>query len=655
MKPRTLEPQQLWLSEALDRIYLAITSGPPDGKDFPDRATPTPTPGTAAEAPTHVAATPLDHLQRGFGLSPFECNLLLLCLGSELESRFGQACATAQNDPRLTQPTFGLAMGALADAHWSAMARDRPLRYWHFIETTGGDRLVNSPLRIDERVLHFLIGLPCIDERLEPTVHSLVELKSAPSPAQVQCAQMASRYWSGPIEDPRQRRPVLLVGRRSFEQQLVAQESFRAIGLRPHALRVSDIPASPVERELLARLCNRELVLDAWGLYLQSSDQDGAENTRTLSAFLSQIRMPVTVEVREGSPLEQLDGLRICVPTLDYAERKALWAESLGESVVGMNGQLDRIAEGFNFDAPAIRLAGAVVRDTVSGSPDPGRLAWQVCRTHARKSLDNLAQRIEPKCRWEDLVLPPLQTEILRQIVAHVRHRPMVHNTWGFSKKYGRGLGVAALFAGGSGTGKTMAAEVISVELERDVYQIDLASVVSKYIGETEKNLRKIFDAADESSAVLLFNEADALFGKRSEIKDSHDRYANLEISYLLQRMESYEGVAILTTNMKHALDPAFLRRLRFIVHFPFPDAEQRQAIWQKVFPPQAPLHQLDFRHLAQMNISGGIIRNIAMHAAFLAADEDGPIAMDHILRASKVEYAKMDKPLTGTETGGWS
>ncbi|HTQ30649.1 MAG TPA: ATP-binding protein [Opitutaceae bacterium] len=645
MKPRTLEPQQAWLAETLDRIYLAITAGATGEKETPPR--PDPAPG--------AAATPLDHLRRGFGLSPFECDLLLLCLGSELESRFGQACASAHNDPRLSQPTFGLAMGALAEAHWSAMARNRPLRYWHFIEVGTGDRLVNSPLRIDERVLHFLIGLPCIDERLEPTIRPLPEHKSALSPAQTQSARLASRYWSGPFDDPRQRRPVLLVGKRSFEQQLVAQEAFRSIGLQPYTMRVSDIPANAAERELLARLCNRELVLDAWGLYLQSGDQDNAENVRHVSAFLSQIRMPVAVEVRENSPLEQLEGLRISVSTLNYTERKALWMENLGEFAASMNGELDRIAEGFNFDAPAIRIASAVVRDTAAESPEPGRVAWQVCRTHARKSLDNLAQRIEPKCRWEDLVLPPLQIDILRQIVAHVRHRPMVHDRWGFAKKYARGLGVAALFAGGSGTGKTMAAEIISVELERDVYQIDLASIVSKYIGETEKNLRRIFDAADESAAVLLFNEADALFGKRSEIKDSHDRYANLEISYLLQRMESYEGVAILTTNMKHALDTAFLRRLRFIVQFPFPEAEQRQAIWQKVFPSQAPLRELDFRRLAQMNISGGVIRNIAMHAAFLAAEEDSPIDMNHILRAARVEYAKMDKSLTGPETGGWS
>ncbi len=644
MKPQALEPQQQWLSDALERVHLAITAGSPAPGDSP-------APAAAPEG----AATPLDHLQRGFGLSPFECDLLILCLGSQLEGRFGAACAAAQGNPAREFPTFALAMGALPGAHWSALSRERPLRYWRLVEIGPGERLVDSPLRMDERVLHFLVGLACVDERLEPSVHPLAELGSAPSEAQLRCARTAAQYWSGPAPAPGERRPVLLVGRRSFEQRLVAQEAFRAVGLRPQALRVADIPSGPADREQLARLCNREMVLDGWSLYLQTDDPEDSDGGRHLSAFLSQLRMPVAVEVREGSALEKIDGLRISVPPLDYAERRALWAESLGACAAGMNGQLDRIAEGFNLDATAIRLAGAVVRGAAGGDPDPGRLAWQVCRTHARRSLDNLAQRIEPRSVWDDLVLPPLQTDILRQIVVHVRHRPLVHGQWGFGRKYGRGLGVAALFAGGSGTGKTMAAEVISVELERDAYQIDLASVVSKYIGETEKNLRRIFDAADESGAVLLFNEADALFGKRSEIKDSHDRYANLEVSYLLQRMESYEGVAILTTNMKHALDPAFLRRLRFIVQFPFPDAAQRLGIWQKVFPAQTPLGRLDYRQLAQMNISGGIIRNIAMQAAFLAASENGPVGMEHILRAARVEYAKMDKPLTGTETGGWS
>src|SRR5262249_10561056 len=233
--------------------------------------------------------------------------------------------------------------------------------------------------------------------------------------------------------------------------------------------------------------------------------------------------------------------------------------------------------------------------------------------------------------------------------------RAVVHGEWGFAERYARGLGVTALFAGASGTGKTMSAEVIAGELELDLYQIDLAGIVSKYIGETEKNLRRIFDAADDGGAVLLFDEADAIFGKRSEVKDSHDRYANLEVSYLLQRMEMYRGLAILTTNMKQALDAAFLRRIRFIVQFPFPGPEERQRIWERVFPLAAPVGTVDYAMVSKLNVPGGVIRNIAMHAAFLAADQSAPIAMSHILRAARVEYAKLDRPLTPAETGGWT
>jgi SpoVK/Ycf46/Vps4 family AAA+-type ATPase len=248
-----------------------------------------------------------------------------------------------------------------------------------------------------------------------------------------------------------------------------------------------------------------------------------------------------------------------------------------------------------------------------------------------------------------------VQKETLRQIATQVRQRAVVHGKWGFAERYSRGLGVAALFAGASGTGKTMAAEVIAGMLALDLYQVDLAGVVSKYIGETEKNLRRIFDAAEETGAVLLFDEADALFGKRSEVQDSHDRYANLEISYLLQRVEAYHGLAILTTNMKNALDPAFLRRMRFIVQFPFPDAAQRRQIWESVFPKQAPLGALDFGRIAQMQIAGGLIRNIATHAAFLAAEAGSSIQASHIFGAARVEYAKIDRPLTPSELSGWA
>ena len=273
----------------------------------------------------------------------------------------------------------------------------------------------------------------------------------------------------------------------------------------------------------------------------------------------------------------------------------------------------------------------------------------------SRQRLDGLAQRIEPSATWDDLILPEAQRQILREMASHVRQRATVYERWGFSAKGLRGLGISALFAGASGTGKTMAAEVLAGELRLDLYRIDLSSVVSKYIGETEKNLRRVFDAAELGGAILLFDEADALFGKRSEVKDSHDRYANIEVSYLLQRMEEYRGLAILTTNIKSALDTAFLRRIRFVVQFPFPDAAQRAEIWRRIFPSGTPTEGIEVAKLSRLNVAGGNIRNVAINAAFLAAAAREPVRMSHLLRAARTEYAKLEKPLTESETGGWA
>jgi SpoVK/Ycf46/Vps4 family AAA+-type ATPase len=272
----------------------------------------------------------------------------------------------------------------------------------------------------------------------------------------------------------------------------------------------------------------------------------------------------------------------------------------------------------------------------------------------SRPRLDDLAQRLEPAASWDELVLPELQCQVLCDVAVHVKQRATVYETWGFASKGARGLGISALFAGVSGTGKTMAAEVLANELRLDLYRIDLSQVVSKYIGETEKNLRRVFDAAEEGGTILLFDEADALFGKRSEVKDSHDRYANIEVSYLLQRMEAYRGLAILTTNLKNALDTAFLRRIRFIVQFPFPDGAQRAEIWRRIFPSNTPTEGLDISRLARLNITGGNIRNIALNAAFLAADAGEPVRMKHMLRAARSEYTKLEKALTEAEIGGW-
>jgi vesicle-fusing ATPase len=275
----------------------------------------------------------------------------------------------------------------------------------------------------------------------------------------------------------------------------------------------------------------------------------------------------------------------------------------------------------------------------------------ELARDRARVGFGALAQRLEPRATWQDLVLPEAQLSLLHDIAHQLRHRGLVYDDWGFAASTTRGLGVSALFAGESGTGKTMAAEVLAGALGLDLYRIDLAAVVSKYIGETEKNLGSVFDAAEASGAVLLFDEADALFGKRSEVRDSHDRYANLEVAYLLQRMEAYRGLAILTTNLRTHVDRAFLRRLRFVVQFPFPDAGSRAEIWRRSFPPAAPTASLDPEALAGMQLSGGSIRSIVLSAAFAAAEDDSPITPAHVLRAARLEAAKSERTLTDAET----
>jgi SpoVK/Ycf46/Vps4 family AAA+-type ATPase len=354
---------------------------------------------------------------------------------------------------------------------------------------------------------------------------------------------------------------------------------------------------------------------------------------------------------------ERRQSLARRIVTLDVGrptpgEQREIWRQALGPAESSLNGTIDRVVSQFSMNAGSIesvaaRLAIGITASDSKRSPETSaRLLWDACRDHARPRLDDLAQRIEPAAVWEDLVLPEEEREVLRQIAAHVRQRSRVYQEWGFEGKGKRGLGISALFAGASGTGKTMAAEVLAGELELDLYRIDLSSVVSKYIGETEKNLRRLFDAAESGGVVLLFDEADALFGKRSEVKDSHDRYANIEVSYLLQRMEAYRGLAILTTNLKSALDTAFLRRIRFVVQFPFPDIAQRAEIWRRIFPAATPTEGLDTARLARLNIAGGNIRNIALNGAFLAADAGEPVMMKHLLAAAKSEYTKLERPL---------
>ena len=342
--------------------------------------------------------------------------------------------------------------------------------------------------------------------------------------------------------------------------------------------------------------------------------------------------------------------LNIYLSKLHSRDRMALWQNALNDSAPLLD--IPRIVQQFRFGPIGVRQAVATAGNRVAmnqpahknSSPLSMDELWVACRRHSEWQLDELAQRIEPAYTWDDLVLQPQEMDQLHEIAQQVHYRHSVYVEWGYDQKLKRGKGISVLFSGPSGTGKTMAAEVLANGLDLPLYRIDLAGVVNKYIGETEKNLRRIFAAAEESGTILFFDEADALFGKRTEVRDSHDRYANIEVNYLLQLMENYTGLAILATNRRQSVDRAFLRRLRFVVDFPFPNKESRRRIWQRVFPEHVPVGRLDFNHLAQMEIAGGNIHTIALNAAFLGASDTGTVEMKHLIAAARREYAKLDK-----------
>ena len=597
-----------------------------------------------ADPPEPAAAdSALARLCEVFGLSEFERDVLLMCAGVELDAGFEAAVRGAGG----ARPTFALALAALPGAHWSALAPAGPLRYWRLVELGTGDTLAATPLRADERVLHYLVGVEGIDERLYGVVEPLRE--GAPLPqSHAGAAEGLAAHWATPGAPPL----PFLCGDERAGKRAVAAAAAAALGLLAWRTRAADLPRAPAERETLARLWERETVLSAAALLVELDDGDGPEVGRAAVAFAERLRAPAVVAAREPLHTALRPAVRVDVDRPPPAEQHALWRSALGDAAPGLNGALDGLVAQFRL---GVREIGQAAAQALPGPGDAlaARL-WAACRTQARPRLDELAQRIDPAAGWDELVLPDAQAATLRQVAAQVRNRARVYDAWGFGRPGARGMGVSALFAGPSGTGKTLAAEVIAAELSLDLYRIDLSQVVNKYVGETEKNLRRVFDAAEEGGAVLLFDEADALFGKRSAVKDAHDRYANIEVSYLLQRMESYRGLAVLTTNLKDSLDTAFLRRLRFVVSFPFPDPAQRAEIWRRAFPPATPTEGLDPVKLARLSVAGGNIRNIALGAAFLAADDGTPVRMEHLLRASRAELAKMEKPVSASEVAGW-
>jgi len=587
----------------------------------------------------------IDRLALLFALSPFDEDCLLLALAPRLDASFCALFGYAQDRLQLSTATLHLARvlfaGAPGEAQWRVLDRfspDAPLRRFGLIWIDDAHQAALSPFEIDERVMRFLIGEDYLDPRLRGV---LSPVGAAPVPDRHRLAAQAlaaNLRRSG-------RCSAIVFGPPQSGKRAVATRIAEEIGLGIKELSPDFASGGPETQRSHLALLAREATLGGFAVLVDASHVSRAESDARARAA-RELAQTMLLDF-DGACLvvaeDRLDVApsvpRLKLAALDSADRLSIWRNELGPSHRAED--VERVAEHFRFgpsDIPVI----ARHADETDG-------LWAASRAYASRGLDDLAERIEPRFTWDDIVLPANVLHDLHAITAQVRYQSQVYNRGGFGKKLVRGRGISALFAGPSGVGKTMAAEVIARELGLDLCRIDLSGVVSKYIGETERHLNTIMRKMEVGGAVLFFDECDALFGMRSEVKDSHDRYANIEVSYLLQRMESYSGLAILATNLKGHVDPAFMRRLRFVIDIPFPDANLRRSIWQRVFPAETPTDRLDFDALARLEVPGGNISVIAVNAAFLAAAEGGPVKMSHIGRAAQGEFRKIDKEFKAT------
>lgn len=580
-----------------------------------------------------------------FGLSKLEMELLALAVACDISDAVGQKAVELAGS---TGTGIAIALRFFGNELWNLICPEAPLRKWRLIELTGSGPLRQLDIRVDERIIQALLGNVYVDERLSGLLDPIeLDAMAAPSATFRSAVEAINSNFSNEAPVP----VILLGGPDRRAQRNVLVEVAAKFNLSLLRLRAGDIPQDWSQRNTLSVLVDRELALSGAMLIVETMPEDAERATD----LVDRLTGPVAILADDPPLPERTPRLRLDLAPAGLHTQQEIWRTALGEKNTAFLGPaVDVLAGQFTLDPASVHSAVALVGDPAPKARvgEYSSALWNAARFQGRRALNGLAERIESRADWDDLVVPESLLAILRDISAQVRDGWRVNHVWGWAEKNPRGLGTAALFAGPSGTGKTLAAEVLANDLSLDLYRVDLSQVVSKYIGETEKNLARIFAAAEDGGAVLLFDEADALFGKRSEVKDSHDRYANVEVSYLLQKMEAYRGLAILTTNQRSALDTAFLRRLRYVVSFPFPDAATRLAIWKGVFPVQTPLEKLDFGALAGLSLSGGSIRSIALNAAFLAAGAGSPVTMDHVRRAAMREYAKLEKPLTAVEKG---
>ncbi|MBI4494043.1 MAG: ATP-binding protein [Chloroflexi bacterium] len=627
--------------------------------------------------PAAAAAPRLERLARLFGLDAFEQDALLVCLAPDLDLRYERLYAYLQDDATRRRPNVDLILRLLSPACLEERVEARAalgpggrlirkglLTVAAGDEATAQGSLLARPLRVEERVVDFLIGSDELDARvalfgqlLRPEAEP--EAWTTPTGPLVGLGRVLEPPSPGGVE-PAVRPIVYLQGPPSAGKRAMARAACTAAR---RALLLVDVPAllaATDERAAAAILTAavREALLQDAALCLDGFDRLLAEDPAAASCRAAARRIlaehpGLTLLLGEArwEPAVWLaphPAVRIELSTLGPTARGQLWGRRLNghlpaQDVAELAARF-RLVEDESIRAVAAEaLSRAALRGEPQAAPEDLRAA---ARAIATPPLEGLANRVELRYGWNDIVLIPDAAAQLRELCARLRHQATVLERWGYGRKHARRAGATALFVGPPGTGKTMAAEIIARDLGLDLYRIDLSATVSKYIGETEKNLERIFRAADQGDAVLLFDEADALFGKRSEVRDAHDRYANVEVAYLLQRLETYEGLAILTSNMRGNMDEAFIRRLDAVQEFPLPEEPERLRIWRLALPPEAPVAEdADVEFLARkFKLAGGHIRNIALTAGFLAAAEGRSIGMKHLVKATRREYQKLGK-----------
>jgi len=619
---------------------------------------------------------PLVSLAKRFNLTPFEVQSLIICVAPIVDSRHGKVYAYLHNDLSKKYPTKDLILSLLCNDknqdfsslftlhHSSALIR------YGLLEIGGDDHhSMNqfSPVKIDPRIAHYILDQAVVDEKLSSFLRCFAPISWNQVVIPATLRQSLNNLMKYELSQ-NGRICIYLYGRQGVGRKTVAQALCGDHNISMLLVDISELLHIPEEFEGMIKRVLREGLLQLAAVCfcnIESLEAHASAHSagifETFIGAIEELGWIVFLCSDQPIPIAMLKStivypVEISPPQLE--DQLSLWNIHLTKLNVETNKiELSQLASRFSLTGGQISNASlrayksAHIRDPQNTSICTQDLIIS-SRIQSQPNLSSLARKVSPKYCWEDLVLPEGQSSQLREIISQVKHRHTVMNLWGFSQKLSLGLGLNALFSGPSGTGKTMAAEVIGHELALDMYKIDLSSVVSKYIGETEKNLNRLFDEAEHSNAILFFDEADALFGKRSEVKDAHDRFANIEVAYLVQKMEEYEGITILSTNLRQNIDDAFVRRIQYIVDFPFPNALQRELLWGKMYPDDAPVEsELDFSFLAnKFKLTGGNIRNIALRSSYYAAEQEKKINMMHIVRATKRELQKVGTLFTEAE-----